>query len=428
MSKPEKLKFIDLFAGLGGFHLALEELGHECVFASEINSELRELYKLNHGIDCSGDINAIETELIPGHDILCAGFPCQPFSKAGKREGLEDLQNGNFFDRIMDIVNFHSPEYIFLENVPNLKGHDNGYSWKYIYESLSKNYEVDEQIISPHEFEIPQHRTRIYIVGRLRSKGGLSHFDFPKPTTGDDLSIHSIIEKSPESSRELRSESIEHLSIWQEFLDYLEDDEVPRFPVWAMEFGATYPYEGKAPIKHTNIELRKFKGKFGRPIIGQTKGALMQQLPNYAQTDQQEFPRWKKNYIRLNREFYEKHKDWLKGWLKKVENFENSHLKFEWNCGKGASLVIENKIVQFRPSGIRVKKPNYSPALVLTATQIPIFPWLNRYMTVREATRLQCMDKLKHFPSTESKSFRAFGNAVNVCIVQLIAKNLISNE
>ena len=88
-------------------------------------------------------------------------------------------------------------------------------------------------------------------------------------------------------------------------------------------------------------------------------------------------------------------------------------------------LSIKDKIVQFRPSGIRVKKPDFSPALVLTSTQIPIFPWLGRYMTTKEAARLQCMDTIKKFPESTPKAFRAFGNAVNVCVVQKIAKNLI---
>ena len=91
-----KLKFIDLFAGLGGFHLALHNLGHTCVFASEINEDLQALYKINYGVPCKGDINAVDVKDIPKHDIICAGFPCQPFSKAGKQNGLKDVDNGNF--------------------------------------------------------------------------------------------------------------------------------------------------------------------------------------------------------------------------------------------------------------------------------------------------------------------------------------------
>ena len=102
----KKLKFIDLFAGLGGFHLALQSLGHECVFASELNHELRELYTKNHKTKIEGDINAVDVNTIPAHDILCAGFPCQPFSKAGAQLGLDDPKNGNLFYKIIEICAF----------------------------------------------------------------------------------------------------------------------------------------------------------------------------------------------------------------------------------------------------------------------------------------------------------------------------------
>ncbi len=368
-----KLKFIDLFAGLGGFHIALHELGHTCVFASEINEDLRTLYKVNHGIDCHGDINAVEIKTIPQHDILCAGFPCQPFSKAGKQNGLEDINNGNFFDKIMEIVSFHHPEYIFLENVPNLKGHDEGNTWKYIHEKLSVKYEVAEKVMSPHKFGVPQHRSRIYIVCRLKENGGLSDFKFPEGENKIPLSIKSIIEKKPKEYTSIKVDSMNHIEVWQEFLDMLKPSEVPRFPIWAMEFGADYPFEDKAPIHLTKTKLKKYKGKFGQKIEGNSQDDMIKCLPIYSQINQKEFPHWKKYYIRANREFYEKHKSWLDNWIPKIIDFENSHQKFEWNCGDKNPLTIKDKILQCRPSGIRVKKPDFSPALVLTSTQIPTF-------------------------------------------------------
>ena len=391
------MKFIDLFAGLGGFHLALHQLGHECVFASEINEELRNLYESNHGMECKGDINQIDIMEIPAHDIICAGFPCQPFSKAGKQEGLQDKVNGNFFNKIMEIVDFHKPKYLLLENVPNLKGHDNGNTWQHIEKELrSRQYDVKDHNTSPHKFGIPQHRTRMYIVCR-EGENALNYFKFPEEKISASLSIKTIIEENPKDVVPIKKDSRNQLDVWQKFLKKLESAEVPGFPIWAMEFGATYDYN-TPPIRQTVQELIKKKGKLGQPITGTTITEALKCLPTYARTNQDDFPDWKKYYISANRRFYDKHKSWLDGWIPEISAFENSHQKFEWNCGKKIKLDINDKIVQFRPSGIRVKKPDFSPALVLSSTQIPVFPWLDRYMTAREAGRLQGMENLKEIP------------------------------
>ncbi len=173
---------------------------------------------------------------------------------------------------------------------------------------------------------------------------------------------------------------------------------------------------------------------------------FLSHLPNYAITKKNyKFPDWKIQYIKRNREFYSRHKEWLDVWIPKVLNFQNSHQKLEWNCGPEESHNIFDKIVQYRPSGIRIKKPTYSPTLVLTSTQIPIFPWVNlpseslneeekgkgnkgRYMTKEEAAKLQGMQNLKKYPNTTTSAFKAFGNAVNVDVVMKITENLINYE
>ena len=215
-----------------------------------------------------------------------------------------------------------------------------------------------------------------------------------------------------------------------------------------MEFGATYDFETLAPAFQNINNLIGKKGKLGRLIKGSTMKECLEQLPNYSQTNKSRvFPHWKIRYIQQNRDFYKRHKVWLKDWMKKVSNFENSHLKFEWNCGTHTDTNIENKIVQFRASGIRVKKPTFVPALNLVGTQIPIFPWIElpkemqkpeigltkgRYMTLSEAATVQGMQELSFgnidFKLSLTRSYEALGNAVNVELVKMIAKKLLDYD
>jgi DNA (cytosine-5)-methyltransferase 1 len=447
--KKEKFnfKFIDLFAGLGGFHLALEELGHECVFASEIRPDLQKLYSENFPLTpIYGDITQIPVDKIPSHDVLCGGFPCQPFSQAGKRLGFSE-ERGNLFSNIMEILEYHKPKFVILENVQNLKNHDEGNTWKVIRMKLSNLYDVKETILSPHQFGIPQHRFRIYIVGKLKSEISicpLEDFEFPEPNH-QECDIKTVVNESATDFMHLRNDTRNHLKIWQEFLDelYKHGGKLPTFPIWAMEFGANYDFEDLAPAFQSVIELNNKKGKFGEIVMGNTKEQCLSYLPNYAITNKSNrFPAWKIQFIKRNREFYNQHKEWIDVWLPKIKKFENSHQKFEWNCGNEENPTIFNKIIQFRPSGIRVKKPTFSPALVLTTTQIPIFPWVKlpnssfdedeglkgRYMTKEEAATLQGMQRLKKYPETIPAAFKAFGNAVNVDLVKKIAEKLIKHE
>lgn len=136
--KGQKMKFADLFAGLGGFNLALRQLGHQCVFASEIDAALRELYEQNFGIMPAGDIREVNVKNIPSHDILCAGFPCQPFSKAGQQDGLGDPELGELYKYIIKVMRHHHPRFLILENVPNFEMHDDRQTWNRIRNLLSR--------------------------------------------------------------------------------------------------------------------------------------------------------------------------------------------------------------------------------------------------------------------------------------------------
>ena len=163
-----KFKFIDLFAGIGGFHQAMVQLGGECVLASEIDKYAIETYEENYHINSQIDICDLKEEDVPEHDVLCAGFPCQAFSKAGKQEGFDDETRGTLFFEIERILKHHHPKYIILENVRNLASHDKGRTWKTIEEHLHKaGYRLTPKplIVSPHHFGTPQLRERVVILG-----------------------------------------------------------------------------------------------------------------------------------------------------------------------------------------------------------------------------------------------------------------------
>ncbi len=462
-SKPSKksvkktYEMIDLFAGLGGFHLAMKQVGEEmgfrvgCHFASELRADLRTLYSENYkvSLDCiNPDITLLDSEekireRVPEHEILCGGFPCQPFSKAGKQQGFDDEEGrGVLFNYIEAIIKERRPKYVFLENVANLKTHDGGNTWKVIREKLENlNYTVKDAILSPHQFGFPQHRSRIYIVAVDNEKGNLFNFDFPKPQKGTTSNIADIIESNPVKFTELSYQDKERLSVWQEFVDLCvtHNVEMPH-PVWAMEFGATYPYEHLAPAFHTISELKKYKGQFGQTVTGATLDECLSCLPNYSQTNKSEsFPKWKIGFIKKNRQFYEQNKEWLDPWIEKIKTWENSFIKFEWNCLESKNSLIEDKIVQFRPSGIRVKMPTHSPALTYVGSQIPMFPWIEwqktdgttgkgRYMTIKEAAAVQGMQSLSFTGLSNNRIFEALGNAVDVEVIKLIVKNIIRNE
>ena len=224
------MKFIDLFAGLGGFHKALHELGHECVFASELDPVLRDVYKKNWGnnINIHGDIRKIVKDninLIPDHDILCAGFPCQPFSKAGKQLGRED-ERGTLFDEIVKILEVRKPKYFILENVRYIAKHNNEETWKAMKIEFERlGYQVDHRDYSPHDFGIPQHRQRIFIVGSL-GVNSLNHFSFDNVDKNKKqvIVLENFIDLNPINAKKLPKANQDCISLWQELIDALPKD------------------------------------------------------------------------------------------------------------------------------------------------------------------------------------------------------------
>lgn len=422
-------RFIDLFSGLGGFHVALEELGGDCVFAAEIQRHLQILYEANFGIYPANDIRTIPPKDIPCHDLLCAGFPCQPFSKAGEQLGFECTQQGDLFFVVAAVLQKKLPNYFILENVPNLLTHNSGRTFAKIKETLEGlGYSISTNRYSPHQFGVPQIRERIYIVGSLK---GLDDFDWPE-TTSIKSSITEVLEDNPSDARTLSEQVYNCISTWDDFLRKAPASiEFPSFPIWSMEFGANYPYLDETPYGILQARgtrgLTRYKGSHGIPLRDISPATRWSFLPSHAKTEQVEFPKWKKAFIRHNRNFYEDNKKWIDPWLPQILKFPSSLQKLEWNA-KGGERNIWKYVLQFRASGLRVKRPTTAPSLIaMTGTQIPIIGWEKRYMTPRECARLQSLEGLQ-LPVSSTQAFRALGNAVNSKVVKAIVSKLLSRE
>jgi len=185
------INFIDLFAGIGGFHSGLSNAGFKCNFACDIDEECKQTYKKNYNLIPRGDIKEIPLNEIPKHSILCGGFPCQPFSISGKQKGFKDDRGNLFFD-IAKIIKSKNPEVIFLENVAHLKNHDKGQTLKKIISILEDdlNYKVSWQILNAKDFGVPQNRERIIIIGNKHKK-----FDFTKLNKKQGVILKDILDK-----------------------------------------------------------------------------------------------------------------------------------------------------------------------------------------------------------------------------------------
>jgi DNA (cytosine-5)-methyltransferase 1 len=383
-----KLTFIDLFAGIGGFHKAMEEFSGDCVFASEIDDNCRQVYSKNFDIFPEGDITKIDEKDIPIHDILFAGFPCQPFSKGGFRKGFKDTRGTLFFD-IERILKSHKPKYFLLENVSNLVTHDNGNTYQVIVETLKElGYSIPRNplILSPSQFGVPALRKRIYIPGVLKESDNFE-------TKFENLLIqkyskehnaYKILKRKYNNSLKISDYEKKVIKMWDDFYKII-DIKIIGFPVWSSYF----------KVKVNEIS--------------------------------KETPGWKRNFILKNIELYERNKVNIDEWLKKYNNLDwvrDTHKKFEWQAGEHINSLYDS-LIQFRPSGVRVKRPNCFSTLVA----------MNHNQIIGKFSRRAHPEELKHLQSLGSEfklhkdkniALRQLGNAVNVTVVKKILKIMLS--
>lgn len=385
------MQFIDLFCGIGGFHQALTNIGAKCVFACDIDADCRKTYEINYGIMPASDITKINpTTDIPPFDILCAGFPCQPFSKAGFQKGFAD-ERGNLFFNICDIVNIHQPRYLLLENVRNLSSHDEGHTWSVIYSKLNElgynTYELPV-ILNTLHFNVPQNRERVIIMCKRRDLGDMPLLPvIPKnPKTYLTRYIADIIcnDIATIAKYTIDGKMKQVECVWNEFirLCITNDIFIPKFPLWTDWWDTD---ETTVPF------YVKYKG-----------------------------------WIDSNREFYMTNKPILEKWLiksRQIPEWVGAVRKFEWQAGNLEADDSMNTVLwSARSSGIRVKRCDYVPTLVAMA-MTPVYGPQSRKLCPIELLRLQSFPD--DFKFNEKKIYKQLGNSVNVKMIEQCANFLI---
>ena len=392
--------FIDLFAGIGGFHAAMGAAGGECWFASEIDPLCRNVYADNWGLEPAGDIVPLTEERmdVPPHDVLAAGFPCQPFSKSGFQRGMEETR-GTLFFNILKVLEHHKPPVIVLENVRNLAGPRQAETWKTIVRNLRDvGYRVSDlpAVFSPHLLPAdrggrPQVRERVFITGTYVGRdqawreAGVAPIVTPKSLLGwsrptwdleTDLPLDDDATIPDLETYQLNETELGWLDMWNEWLALI-DEPVPGFPIWAdaFEYPAVIP-------------------------------------PGT--------PAWKETFLRKNAELFHRNEGPIRGWLEKYDYLKDvpaSRRKLEWQA-KGPDgekyRDLYECVLHMRPSGIRAKRPTYLPALV-AITQTSIYGPRKRRITPTEAARLQGLPDWFDFgKQPQAATYRQLGNGVNV--------------
>ncbi|WP_391591589.1 DNA (cytosine-5-)methyltransferase [[Mycoplasma] cavipharyngis] len=409
----KSFKFVDLFAGIGGFHQALVKLGGKCVAACEIDQNAINVYQQNFtNTKILGNVNDLNVQnKIPKFDLLVAGFPCQPFSHCGKQLGFND-DRGKLYLSIIKILKKHPEcDFVILENVKNLANKRKEWFKKIVQKLEQLGFEVNQEplILSPHLLGIPQRRERVYILAQRNKNKNLKTkiIEINQEITKHKASLKtyfnpfelvnqkSVNLKIKKNKYLLSEEKTEILNIWENFINQLDWKIIN--PIWLHFMGLGIDNQKKFEQQYLNSE-----------------------------------PEWKQKIILKNRKFYLTNKEFIDQWWEQNKSLLSKSLiyqKLEWNAGKEIKS-FKNVIIQFRHSGIRTKKCDSFPTLT-AITSIPIgFDHKirkYRYLTVKEGAILQSFNSDFKFLENDLISFKQLGNAVNVKIIELLANKLIFN-
>lgn len=436
------MKFVDLFCGMGAFSYALSSMGHECVGACDNNAKVIDAYLKNfpsHGNVTCEDITEFIPKVSP-HDILCAGFPCQPFSKSGKQLGFADKLRGELIYSVISIAERHLPEFIILENVGNLAKHNSGVTWLYIKDELHRlGYSVRSTqhvssggsgMLSPHNFGFPQKRERFFAICR---RGFLPSDPFPPETGIVDKSLaeilidNALLSAQDRAFSSLSAHQRQAVDLWQRLINKLprEAADLPSFPLWTEEFGATYPFQFCTPY---SVLLNKESTL--PPNTESSRISLerdLAKLPPYARDKRLMFPRWKRRFLQQNRDWYDNNRQYIPdNWLVELRTLPHTYRKLEWNVKGGSSSILDH-CIQFRPSGVRVSCVDYVPSIVsMNATQLPVYGPHNRRLTLREVKRCFGFPDEFVLPAPSTEAVKALGNTIHAGLLRLMFQRLFS--
>lgn len=423
-------RFVDLFAGVGGFHAALSAFGGECAYAVEIDEPAAKVYQRNWGIDPLGDItkDANDTVMNVGdHEILAAGFPCQPFSKSGAQKGMDETR-GTLYWNILKIIQARKPEVVILENVRNLAGPRHLHEWQVIIETLrDEGYFVSEvpAVFSPHQLAPdlggrPQVRDRVLITATRIPEVALGspELEFnPEPVhlprsdwdPRAEWHLEDLLDDAHNiPGCELTESERRWINAWDEFVELMwearEGRHLPGFPLWADSWcdvtQAWHPDKAKVP----DVVV----------------------IPDIDPT----LPAWKRSHLAKNYDFFAAHhrliREWTERWGIYTTDFPPSRRKLEWQAQDTPRLW--DTVMHLRPSGIRCKAPTYLPALV-AITQTSIVGPRQRRLSPKETARLQGLpDTFDFGDQRPAATYRQMGNGVNVGVVWNVLRQHVRRD